>query len=189
MSLSKNILLFFLIFFSLSTHLRNSTWQAEMFMWLDSSVKSPLKARPYNGLGMVYSELNKRDLAIKSFRSAVKLSPDFFIAQNNLGAELFREGLYSEARISFDKALNMKYDYPEAHNNLGSVYAVTGELDKAIMEYEIAYSQNHFYIDAMLNLARAHILKSEKEKAALFLDKVLKLEPMDKEALKLKNML
>lgn len=171
-----------LLILSVPTFMRNSLWHSELAIWTDSSIKSPLKARPYNGIGMIHSQSGQRGLAIKAFTKAIEVQAHFYVAQNNLGAEMFRIGNYSEAIKQFKVALNYEYYYPDGHNNLGSAYALTGELDKAIEEFKTAYKQNPHFVDAMLNLSRAYILKGSKAEARGLLSKVLSLYPDHKDA-------
>ena len=55
---SKMFIFIFLIIASLAyaTYVRNTIWKDEMAFWKDVEIKSPLKERGYNNLGITYSK-------------------------------------------------------------------------------------------------------------------------------------
>ena len=58
--------------------------------------------------------------AIKAFKKAIELKPDYFDALNNLGAtyNLYKD--YSNALKSISKALKIRPNIADAYNNLGT---------------------------------------------------------------------
>ena len=66
------------------TYQRNQLYQDRLSLWSDAVFKSPAKARPHNNLGYAYALRDDWDLAIEEFRTAVKLDPDYLLAQQNL---------------------------------------------------------------------------------------------------------
>ncbi len=59
--------------------------------------------------------------AIASYRSAIKLRPDFAIAHGNLGSCYYDIGDHAAAIKSFNYAIQLEPNYPDAYNNLGIV--------------------------------------------------------------------
>jgi tetratricopeptide (TPR) repeat protein len=66
------------------------------------------KALIYNALGYAYFAQEQYDLAIRNYKEALKLYPDYLIALNNLGNVYERKQLTSQALETYEEAL--KYD-------------------------------------------------------------------------------
>ncbi|MBX9658415.1 MAG: hypothetical protein K2X00_07590 [Nitrospiraceae bacterium] len=63
---------------------RNALYRDPVLLWSDSVAKSPRKARPHNNLGYALSRRGEWDPAIEEFRIAVRLAPNYALAQQNL---------------------------------------------------------------------------------------------------------
>jgi len=70
--------------FCLFTYQRNQLYRDKLSLWSDAVLKSPNKARPHNNLGHAYALQGDWDRAIEEFRTAVRLDPDYILAQQNL---------------------------------------------------------------------------------------------------------
>ena len=66
-----------------------------------------------------------------NYREAIRLSPNFAMAHNNLGGTLHMKGKLDEAVASYLQALRCRPDYPEAHSNLATALQALGKLDEA----------------------------------------------------------
>lgn len=66
------------------TYQRNQLYQDRLLLWSDAVLKSPDKARPHNNVGYAYTLHGDWDRAIEEFRTAVRLDPDYILAQQNL---------------------------------------------------------------------------------------------------------
>ena len=73
-----------LILFSVIAIDRNTIWKDEISLWEDARKKSPSLVRPYNNLGEAYDKLGNYDQAIKEFKQALKINPNYFFGLNNL---------------------------------------------------------------------------------------------------------
>ncbi|MBK1990606.1 tetratricopeptide repeat protein [Sphaerospermopsis aphanizomenoides BCCUSP55] len=59
----------------------------------------------YNGLGYVYFAQEQYDLAIRQYKEALKLKPDYVVALNNLGHAYEKKKLTSQALEMYEAAL------------------------------------------------------------------------------------
>ena len=66
------------------TVMRNQVYQNEISLWEDTVTQSPNKARVHNNLGYAYKLAGRKNEAIREFRIALKLDPDYYKARNNL---------------------------------------------------------------------------------------------------------
>jgi tetratricopeptide (TPR) repeat protein len=86
---------------------------------------------------------------------ALACTSDNFLAYNNRGSLLLKNGRTDEAVADFRSALAIRSDLALAHNNLGLALAARGEPRAAICEYENALAIDRDYVDAHFNLAEA----------------------------------
>lgn len=83
--------------------------------------KSGLKAR----------DQGRNEDALKNFRKAVDLSPDFYPARNNLGSEYLGKGDFLEAAEQFQKVIKLRPNDATAYFNLGNVFLLTKRFPEA----------------------------------------------------------
>lgn len=63
---------------------RNSAYEYQLSLWLDTVQNSPNKARPHNNLGFAYALEGEPDKARQHYLTALRLQPDYALARNNL---------------------------------------------------------------------------------------------------------
>ncbi len=110
---------------------------------LDNARK--FEARVHNGLGLAYAAKGLRDDAIKHYKIALELAPNFAKAHNNIGLAYALNGLSDIAIDHYRIALSLKPDYVDAHFNLAMQYLNKGDLDNArkIFEAMLQISPNN----------------------------------------------
>src|SRR5512133_387431 len=89
------------------------------------------------------------------FTHALKVTPGNYLALNNLGTALDKQGHYREAMEKFQEALKFRPGYAQAHNNLGVVLLEMGRLEDAMNEFMQAIQAAPAYADAHNNLGSA----------------------------------
>lgn len=62
----------------------------------------------YNALGYSYFAQEQYDLAIRNYREALKIDPDYVIALNNLGHSYERKQLMNQALETYEEALKIE---------------------------------------------------------------------------------
>jgi hypothetical protein len=73
------------------TYQRNQLYHDQIRLWSDAVLKSPNKARPHNNLGYAHTIQGDWEQAIEEFRTAVRLDPDYLLAQQNLRKSYLHE--------------------------------------------------------------------------------------------------
>ncbi len=75
-------------------------------------------------------------------RKAIRITPDYAEAHNNLGVALEAQGRLDEAIASYRHAVRAMPDYLNAHFNLGNALAAVGRPDQAAESYRRALQLN-----------------------------------------------
>ena len=116
-------------------------------------------------LGYTYAQSGKWKEALKSYKQAVRINPDFAEAHFNLGAAYYELGEYKKAIKSYKQAVRLDPDFAEAHLYLGRVYNVSFKLKKAIKSFKQAIRLNPNYVDAHFLLGVAYIGIKDRDSA------------------------
>jgi len=106
---------------------------------------------PILGIRTIIRNLNWHD-GLTLYSHDLRLNPDSFDIENNLGVELFRYGKIEEAKPHFERSLKLNPKWHFAMNNLGAVYQREGNYQKAEELYQSVLKQSDYYL-AYENLA------------------------------------
>jgi Tfp pilus assembly protein PilF len=123
--------------------------------------------------------------AIEVLNKALKLKPDYPVANYLLAVALDQQGKLEEAIDKLEKA---KVSAPQDFGlrfQLGMLYWRKGDLDKAQAEFEETLGINPDYSNAIYMLGLIYDKKGEKEMAKKEFEKVLKLNPENQELKKI----
>ncbi|NCF38293.1 MAG: tetratricopeptide repeat protein [Gammaproteobacteria bacterium] len=93
--------------------------------------------------------------AERAYRKAIKISPNFFEAHNNLGNILMERGRFKEAANSYRTALNLLHGHPMLLNNLGNAMQMQGNNEEALRHLDQALRREPDYADAHCNRGNA----------------------------------
>jgi protein O-mannosyl-transferase len=91
--------------------------------------------------------------ALQLFSHAIKVTKDNYIAHNNLGAALARQGNYDEAVNQYREALRIMPQYIEANFNMGAALADQGKFTQAVSYYQRTLEIHPRFAEAHNNLA------------------------------------
>ena len=122
----------------------------------------------HNNLGFVLASQNRHEEAVRSYREALKLSPNLTRARNNMGFSQAALGQDDKALDTFRAALSASLGFDpeileaEAHFNLGVMLKKTGDLDGAIASFKRVLSIDPNDVGARENLAAAYRAKHAK---------------------------
>ncbi|MEN9207461.1 MAG: tetratricopeptide repeat protein [Gloeomargarita sp. GMQP_bins_120] len=78
-------------------------------------------AKVYNALGFAYFSQEQYDLAIRQYREALKLQPDYVTALNNLGHAYEKKNLTAQALEVYEQVLQIAPDNPTAKQRAASL--------------------------------------------------------------------
>lgn len=177
------VLSMLVITLSVGTFMRNRAWHDALTLWRDVADKSPRKrspehtARIYFGIGSEFAGRNDIESAMRMYRKAVELKPDYTRAHFELGLLYAQKKDMDQAMLSFRKVIDLKIQdnaalnaqhltqdrqsrpddlLEKAYNNLGSALYKKGEYREAIAQYSSALSLNPAYSDACFNRGLAY---------------------------------
>ena len=118
----------------------------------------------YN-LGAVYSESGKYEEAIKPYKRAIRINPDYSEAHYNLGFAYVKSGMYQEAIESFKQATGLDPDDAIVHYNLGLAYYESGKYEEAIKPYKRAIRIDPDFAIAHYNLGYTYVFLGDRDSA------------------------
>jgi spermidine synthase len=119
----------------------------------------------------------KNSEAIDHYKMAIKIKPDYPLAQNNLGIALVAEGKIEEAIAHYKIAIKIKPDYALAQNNLGAALSQIGKTGEAISHYKMAIELNPDNAKAQSNLGAVLVAEGKIEEAIAHYKMAIKLNP------------
>ncbi len=111
------------------------------------------------------------------FRHAITVTPNNWMARNNLGHALAKKDQGDEAIRQYQEALRLKPDYAEAHNSLGNALGRKGQSDEAIHQYQEALRLKPDYAEAHNNLGIAFGKQGQTDEAIRQFQEALRLKP------------
>ncbi len=111
------------------------------------------------------------------FQQALKVTENNYLAYNNLGNVLARQGKVKQAIAHYVKALQINPNFPSAHNNLGYALSRQGKMDEAIAHYVKALQINPNFSKAHNNLGNALARQGKNQEAIAHYTKALQIKP------------
>jgi tetratricopeptide (TPR) repeat protein len=101
----------------------------------DYNQRFPKKALKEYRRGVNAERQGKHDEAIADYLSALKISPDYYPAHNNLGSLYLGKSDFKSAEEQFQEVIRLDQNDADAYFNLGNVLMLTGrysECEKAL---------------------------------------------------------
>jgi tetratricopeptide (TPR) repeat protein len=111
------------------------------------------------------------------FRRAVGVTQNNYLAHNNLGAALSRQGRYGEAIGQFTKALALRPDYREARFNMGEALAGEGRYEEALHHYRRVIDLQPAFAEAHNNMAIVHARMGNLDQALFHFREAIRIRP------------
>lgn len=152
----------------------NKSTKIENFYWA-----------PYQNLANAYALTNQIDLAIELIKNGLKINPNNYILNNNLGALLLHQQNYQDSIKYLNLALELKPDSGQTLYTLGKAYFTINQLEKAWLYLDKACMQTHMdRVEAACMLYAEVSIKLQKLDNAIWaLKRALKINPSNINAL------
>ncbi len=132
--------------------------------------------------GVALTARGDMDEALKHFREAVRLKPDYIEARTNVATALARQGRMDEAVEAFREALRLRPDYYLAHHNLGQALAQQGNHEEAMDHFLQALSIKPNYPDARNSYGLELLRRGRIAEAAAEFEEAIRLNADGAEA-------
>jgi tetratricopeptide (TPR) repeat protein len=116
-------------------------------------------------MGLLYQGMSNHPEAIKAFRQAILINPNYDKAHNNLGIALMNAGDNAEAQREFNRALQINPKNTEAIINMALLSQKSGNVDQAKVQLLRVLQMNPRNAEAHYNLASVYEEELELAKA------------------------
>lgn len=118
---------------------------------------------------------------VRFYRRIISLSPRSFMAYNNLGYELEKQGLIGQARYHYFKAFSLNPKCALAYYNFGRTYRLAGDSSLFNHEYEKAFIKAKVFmpreVSVYFELALLYRMRGRSEAAEEELRQAIGIEP------------
>lgn len=111
------------------------------------------------------------------WRDTLRKNESSWLAHNNLGNVLAKDGRFGEATQHYYETLRLKPDFAEAHYNLGKVLIKTGKIEEAIVHYLQATRQNPNFAEAHFALGNCLSKLGRMKEATAHYREALRIKP------------
>jgi tetratricopeptide (TPR) repeat protein len=117
-----------------------------------SRLPAEIRAEAAHKKGVELGELTRYGDAVKAYRAAVRLKPDYAAAYTNLGFSLSRLEWWQEACFAYENAIRLTPDDVDAHYNLGVALVMLGRPGAALREFRETVELAPMDADAHYNM-------------------------------------
>ncbi|MBI5749435.1 MAG: tetratricopeptide repeat protein [Nitrospinae bacterium] len=165
------------ILLSIRSVYRNIDWKDDMILWSKTIITSPNSFMAHNNLGIAYANHGNLNEAIKEYKTAIRLKPDYLNGYNNLGIAYASHGNLNEAVKEYKTAIRLKPDDPLPYYNLGNAYGKQGRWQEAIEAYKTSLSLKPDSADTHYKLGLVYFLQEHYQEAFLEWNTVISITP------------
>lgn len=115
-----------------ATYQRNQVWSDRLTLWSDVVAKSPMKARGWTELGILYVNRLDPARAIPLLERAVNLNPDYYLAQVWLGRALVQNGERDRALYHYIVTTRLAPGFSQGWELAGRLLLEKGQAGEAV---------------------------------------------------------
>jgi tetratricopeptide (TPR) repeat protein len=131
----------------------------------------------WNNLGLLATRDGRTDDAIRHFGKALEVSPDYWIALENLGNAYRLQKRWDEARQTLQRALAARPQDPEANYNLAMVFAQTDDPERAYRYLQQALQLRPGYPEALNNLGVLYLRTGRRDEGVAKFEECIRMGP------------
>ncbi len=137
----------------------------------------PDYAAAYHGLGMVFWQEAKYELAKECFERVIDLDPTSASAQLNLGNVFRQQQQLDRAILAYQTAVKINPHYAPAWHNLGLIYQGKKQLTSAELAFSRAIKEDKRYFISYLELGKIWDFINQTSKSKKLYQEALKRNP------------
>jgi Flp pilus assembly protein TadD len=172
-----------LIALGAATWARNLVWQSPERLWTDALEKAPLRPRPYNWLGRLYTTRGEHERAIALLERGRALPRPGFEILVNLGSAYGAAGRMGESEAAYRQALAMPGgDHPITHLAIAQHLLDRGEVRDACVHFLAVAAQAPRLPSARANAAACRLQSGDVAGAVRDWRALLADDPADVES-------
>jgi tetratricopeptide (TPR) repeat protein len=131
----------------------------------------------WNNLGILATRAGDTEKAVGRFKRALELSPEHFVALENLGNAYRQQRRWEDARATLERALRIKPDDADANYSLGMVLAQGNDTLGAYQHLQKALQARPDYPEALNNLGILYLRTQRRDQAVAQFEKCIQLAP------------
>ena len=151
-----------IILLAIISHDQVEVWQNSQTLFNHSIECTRGNYIAHNNLGAVLADEGRLEEAVKHYKAALAIEPNYAAANVNLGVWLNRQNRLDEAIYYFQRALKAEPNSYDAHNGLGVALAKKGYYLQALEEFNTALRLNPESSSVKQNLKIIKYLIAEK---------------------------
>ena len=133
--------------------------------------------KAWNNLGLLAAEEGRMAEAVQNFQQALRLSPDYPVALENLGNAYRQQRQWDQARAAFERALTVDPQSPGANYGLAMVYAASDDTQRTYAYLQKALQVRPGYPEALNNLGVLYVRTGRHDEAVSTLQKCISIAP------------
>ncbi len=131
----------------------------------------------WNNLGLLATREGRTGEAIGYFQEALRVSPDYWIALQNLGNAYRQQKRWDDARAALERAVAARPQEPEANYSLAMVYAQTDDTQHAYQYLQNALKLRPDYPEALNNLGVLYLRTRRRDDAVAQFQECIRVAP------------
>lgn len=182
------------VLLSVRTIIRNIDWKNQDNLWLAAFITSPSSPNNHNNLGDMYGRHGDKLLAIKEFKTAIALKPNYGDAYHNLANTYHEIGDDQKALENYENAIKYNPNLWQSYQNIASIHfekarQSSSSAQETQKEYNltIEYLQkalqiNQNNINIVTNLGIVYLSSGDKAKAKEIFNLILSADPQNQVA-------
>ncbi len=131
----------------------------------------------WNNLGLLATREGRTVDAIGYFQEALRVSPDYWIALENLGNAYRQQKRWDEARAALESVVATRPGDAEANYSLAMVYAQTDDTARAYQYLQNALKLRPAYPEALNNLGVLYLRTRRRDDAVAQFEECIRVAP------------